>query len=255
MIRRISRIAYSLTTTTLLLLAACADDPASRPPPVEEPPPEGARFAGASLEQKQRALAAAAGADAAMGMLVAGFLELTPPESTCPLVIRAGDTLTATTDCTDDSGNQLSGRIIAKNLPSLVDGASDPTLPIELTFEAYRLETASAEEGIALNGTLIFRPDGSQTSALTATLSGLEVATAATWRPGAGEQQTADASSTIELTGLGRARIEGSWSMDAPSGALALRGADVLEADFDLAANGCVPLTVDGKAAGELCDQ
>lgn len=240
---RFSRIACSLATATLLPLAACGDDPAS----------DRARFADASLEQKARALGAAGGTDAAMAMLVAGFLDFIPPESTCPRVTRSGDTLTATTGCTDADGNRLSGRIIATNLPSLLGGGNDPTRPIEVMFEGYRVEGAG--EDLALDGTVIFRPDGSQAASMRLTLAGIEVATEATWRPAAGEQQAADAGSTIEVTGLGLAEIEGRWSMsgNAPSGALALHGADVLEANFDLAAGGCVPLTVDGEAAGQLC--
>lgn len=241
-----SRIAYSLATITLLQLAACSDEPMA-----DDPTAGQARFASASLAQKQRALTAAAGGDAAMGMLIAGFLEFVPPGSTCPRVTRTGDTLTATTGCTDDEGNQLAGRIIARNLGE----ESDPTRPLEVSFEGYRVQGATALADLALDGTLIVRPDGSQTASLTASLLGLEVSTEATWRPAGDVQQTADAGSTIEITGLGLAEIAGRWSMDAdaPSGALALHGADVLQADFDLAAGGCVPLTVDGKPAGKLC--
>lgn len=241
-----SRIAYSLLSTAALLpLAACGDDPAS----------DGAHFAEASLAQKQRALSAAAGVDAASGMLVAFFLEAVPPESECPRVTRSGGTVTATTDCTDDEGHKLSGRIIAKNLPSLLGGGNDPTKPIEVTFEGYRSDAGSAAESLAFDGKLILHPDGSQIAQLTATMNGLEAVTDATWRPSAGERFTAVAGSTIEVTGLGVAEIEGSWSMseEAPSGRLALRGADVLEADFGRMANGCVPLTIDGAAAGQLC--
>lgn len=241
-----SRLASLFATATLFQLAACGDDPGAT---------DGARFAGASLAQKERAVAAAAGLDAAIGILAASTLELTPNGSTCPRITRAGDTLTANTGCTDEDGNKLSGRVVAKNLPSFFGGGHDPSRPTEVTFEGYRID--GPDQDLALDGKLIIRPDGSQTAALTATLSGIEVATDATWRPAAGELFTADAGSTIEITGLGLAEIEGQWSMDedAPSGVLSLHGADVLEADFSRAVSGCVPLTIDGQAAGQLCDK
>jgi hypothetical protein len=71
-------------------------------------------------------------------------------------------------------------------------------------------------------------------------------------------QLSAVAGSEVRVAGLGVAEIEGRWSFgfdDTPSGRISLHGADVLEADFDRMANGCVPLTVDGKAAGQNREQ
>lgn len=243
---RISFLAYSFATLSLLSVAACDGDSS-----------ESAQFSESTMEEKQRALSAAIGADASMGMLLATFLEATPPGAGCPRVTRSGDTLTASTDCTDEDGNRHAGRIIAKNLPSLFgEGTYDPSRPTDLSFEAYSVEGGNPSQVVALDGSVIFRPDGSQTTDLTSNLGGILVTIDATLRTLPNGNITADAGSSIEVDGLGRAEIAGSWNADEeePAGAIELRGADTLSANFAAMSNGCVPLTINGAAAGQICD-
>ena len=117
-------------------------------------------------------------------------------------------------------------------------------------------DSSDDNEDMTFDGTITLAPDASMTADLHATMAGVEVWSDATWRRSAAERSTADAGSAIEIAGLGRATIQGSWNMDsdAPAGALELHGADVLRADFAAIANDCVPLTIDGAPAGQLCN-
>lgn len=141
-----------------------------------------------------------------------------PEQSTCPRITRSGDKLTATGGCTDDNGDTIAGRIVVKNVPGFLGGGNDPTN-------------------------------------LHVSMGGVEVWSDATWRRSAADRSSADAGSAIEITNVGRAEIRGSWNMDSenPAGALELHGADVLRANFDAVVNDCVPLTIDGAPAAQLC--
>lgn len=251
MSRRLSRLFYSLLTASLLNAAACTDDDG----PAAD---DGARFADASQAQRERALTAALGMDAGMAYFMASFMQSVPPGVACPSVTRSGSTLTVTTDCTDDGGTRLSGRIVGTNVPDLEGGNFDPARPIELRFEGYRLDDTSADnEDFAFDGTVTMSPDGAFAARLTSEVGGMAATIDATWRATTNGRQAAAAGSTVTLPGLGQAEIQGTWLLEdpAPVGAIELHGADVLRADFDRASNDCVPITIDGAAAGELCDR
>jgi hypothetical protein len=243
---RITRLSYSFLTASLLHLAACGDDP------------EPASFSSATELQKQRAVTAATATDAAIAMFFGSALVGLPDDSTCPPVERSGDTTTITGNCTTDSGDKFLGSITTKNVPGLFGGPEhDPSRPSLLTFDGFGIDdTSDEDEDIAMDGTLTVNTDGSATADLSLTIADLTAHSHATWRQ-AGELVTADAGGTIDLAGLGSAEIKGSWSTDSdsPAGAVELHGSDVLKADFGATtAEGCVPLTVDGRAAGQLCD-
>ena len=243
--RRTTCLAYSLLTATTLQLAACGSDAG----PTEEP----ASFGSASQLQRERMIIAGAGMDPALAMILASSYA-SAEGAACPAVTRSGDTTTITGGCTLSSGDTLEGKVIATNLPSLLGGGFDPSKSIELTFEDLRFDGTSDEEDLAIDGTVSIAPSGAMTAALSLTISGFEVYSDASWRQD-GELTTAEAGSTVTLAGFGAAEIQGRWSMDsdAPAGALELHGTDVLKADFAATVDGCAPLTVDGKAAGQLC--
>lgn len=247
--RRLPRLLYSLATATTIQLAACGGD---------AEPAEPARFAEATELERMRAITAAAGVDAAIGLFMTSVLTSIPPEeSSCPRITRSGDTTTATGGCPDDNGDMIRGRIVARNVPGFLGGDHDPSRPSEITFEDFRMDdTSDEDEDLAFDGSLTLSPGGAMTADLRVTMAGVEVASDATWRSAAAGRTSADAGSTIELTGVGRAEIRGSWNMssDAPAGALELHGADLLRANFDAISNDCVPLTIDGAPAGELCN-
>jgi hypothetical protein len=61
--------------------------------------------------------------------------------------------------------------------------------------------------------------------------------------------------SWVALGELGDAAIAGAWRIDPAGGYLTLLGAEALTFDFNAqVTTGCVPYTVDGEPAGELCD-
>lgn len=245
--RRTSLLSHSLPATLLLAIAACGDSSGGDP----------ATFSSATDLQRQRAIIAASSADAMMGYLIGSFAGAVPPESQCPKVAVAGDTITATFDCTDDDGQRIDGKVTATNVPPIFGESSsyDPTRDAVITFAGYRQRAATPAEEMAFDGTIRLRPDRSIVAELDAQLYGIAVTTDATFRS-AGELVSAAEGSSIDVDGLGRATIHGAWSLDdeAPAGLMALQGAERLEADFAHAVDGCVPLTIDGHAVGALCD-
>lgn len=246
--KRITRLTYSFFTAALLNLAACGGD-GSDP----------AEFSSATDLQKKRAISAGSAMDAAFGFLYGSILSGVGPESQCPRVTQSGDTYTAVGNCTTENGDVLSGTIVAKNVPGFFGGPeNDPSRPAVVTFEGFRVDDTSDEnEDVAFEGTVTLNPDNSFVADLTATLEGVTIHSTATWRGGGeGQLATADEGSSIDVDGLGSAEIKGSWSVDSetPAGTLELHGSDVLAADFGRQVDGCVPLRIDGQAAGQLCD-
>jgi hypothetical protein len=245
--RRLARFFYSLLTAATFQLTACGGD---------EPPADPIHFSQTTELQRQRAVIAGAGGDAAMGFLIGSIMTSVPPEqSTCPKITRSGDTLTATGGCADDNGDRIEGRVVAKNVPGFVAGSYDPSKPSVVTFEDFHMDDSSDDnEDFIFDGTATLHPDASMTADLHVTMMGIEVWSDATWNRTV-NRSTARDGSAIELEGLGRATIEGSWNMDsdAPAGALELHGADVLRANFDAVVNDCVPFTIDAAPAGQFC--
>jgi hypothetical protein len=245
--RRLSRLFYSLLTAATFQLTACGGD---------AEPADPIHFAQSTDVQRQRAVVAGVGGDAAMGFIMASIMTSVPPEqSACPAITRSGDTVTATGGCAQPDGDRVEGRVVAKNLPGFLGGGNDPSKPAVVTFEDFHLDDSSDDnEDWIFDGTLTLNPDASMTADLHTTMLGIEAWCDATWNRTA-DRSTARAGSAIELEGLGRATIEGSWNMDsdAPAGTLELHGADVLRANFGATANDCVPLTIDGAPAGQFC--
>ena len=230
----------------LLSLAACGDS-------TSDP----AKFASATDLQRQRAVVAGSGTEAAFAFLVGSFATSPDEGSSCPTLSTSGATTTATFNCTDDEGNRIDGRIVATNVGSILGGglAPDPTRDAVLTFDGFHQHGATAEQALIFDGTITMRPDQKLVISMASTLGGLEAVTDATFLSSDG-LTTASAGSSVEVEGLGSATISGTWfNGEEPAGTLVLEGADVLRAAYGDKVDGCVPLTVDGQAAGELCDQ
>ncbi len=244
---RITRLSYSFLTAALLNLAACGGDA------------EPAKFSTATDLQKQRAVTAGSATDAGLGLLLGMAFTGAPEDSVCPTISRSGSITTIRGGCATESGDRFEGTITTDNVPGLFGGPeNDPSKPASVAFDGFKIDDQSDDnEDLAVEGKVTLNTDGSVTADLSMTLAEILVHSNATWRQ---NQQTgmvsADEGASIEIDGLGAADIKGSWdqSADAPAGALELHGADVLKADFGAMANGCVPLTVDGAAAGQLCD-
>ncbi len=244
--RRASIRSYSTIPALLVSIAACGDgasDPAS--------------FASASDLQRQRAVMAGSGAEAVFAFLVGGFAVSPDQDGACPTLSIRGATTTATFDCTDDDGDRVDGRVVATNIGPLVGGQPvvDPSRDGVLEFDGFHQHGATPEQELSFDGTITLRPDQRMILALEASLGGVTVVTDATFLARDGLTIAAEGSS-IDVEGLGRATIGGAWfNGEQPAGTLVLEGTDVLRAAYGDKADGCVPLTVDGQAAGELCEQ
>jgi hypothetical protein len=245
--RRTSSFVHSIPATLLLAIAACGGDDGGTEP---------ATFLTSTEAQRVRALSAASGGDAGLAYFMGMFAVSAPPESQCPRIERAGDTVTATFDCADGDGQRVDGRIVATNVASIFDEnpTTDPTRDAVVRFEGFHQHAPVAAESVMLDGTVILKPDGALAVELDATLAGIAVLTDAVLVAD-GEMASVREGGAIEVDGLGRATIHGRWSMDseAPAGALELHGTDVLRADFSQAFGGCVPISIDGQDAGQLC--
>jgi len=138
---------------------------------------------------------------------------------------------------------------------SLGEGEYDPTRATVITFAGY-----SSEDGDGVwtfDGTLRREPGNRLDLELTA---GLDVGEAHSDLridcESAIMECTALDGSRIDVTGLGAAEVSGTWKLDQqdPRGSLILAGADVLELDFERATENCIPYSIDGEDAGEICD-
>lgn len=244
---RITRLSYSFLTAALLNLAACGGDA------------EPAKFSTATDLQKQRAVSAGSATDSGLGLIIGMAFTGLPDDSVCPKISRSGSTATITGGCTTESGDKFEGSMTTENVPGLFGGPeNDPSKPSVVTYDGFKIDDTSDENDDAeINGKVTLNTDGSLSSDLSLMMGGVMVHTSATFRHNETTGMiTADEGAAIEIDGLGAADIKGSWKhdSDAPAGALELHGADVLKADFGATANGCVPLTVDGQAAGQMCE-
>jgi hypothetical protein len=234
------------------LLAACGDDP---PNP---PNGSGARFADATEEQLGRAFMAGTGADATIAELIAGGYAAFPIDGSvsCPTITRDGDQTTVTGGCDLDDGGRIEGTVVFSNVrPLFGEGEYDPELPTVITFTDYSSEDA---DGVWTFDGTVRREPGNQLSV--DLRAGLDVGDAHSDLEldceSAVMECTALDGSRIEITGLGAADVSGTWKLDQqdPRGSLILTGADVLELDFERATETCIPYSIDGEDAGELCD-
>lgn len=243
-------LASSLLLPTTLL-AACGDDGGAEPA-------YDARFASADEATRARAIGAAGGFDYAIAYLVgSSFAGAAAPEA-CPGVEVSGDTTTVTGGCTNDDGTRYEGRIVLENVAGFFsDGTDiDPTRSQLLDFEGFSIVDADGEW--ELDGSIELRPAAEQRviTDLYLAFDGEGVHSHLELAFEESGMSTLAAGSWIEVDGLGGARASGTFNMseDAPEGALTLAGADTLVADFGAASNSCVPLTIDGAPAGQLCD-
>ncbi len=240
-------LASSLLLSTSFLAGCGADDPAD--------PELDAVFSSADQLHRERAIGAALGFDFGMAYFIGGAYAGQDVPDGCPVVVTDGDRTTVTGGCDSDSG-RVDGRIVLDNVPALfTDDEPDPSRPQLLTFDAY---VADDDDGRwAIDGTIRFDPAaGTLATDLGVELDGPAATTSLRMTGEDGEPWTAGDGSWIDVDGIGAAAVSGTWSLDsdAPSGRMTLTGAEVLVLDLEAAVDGCIPYTIDGAAAGELCD-
>ena len=235
------------------LLAACGDDGSDPGEPANT-----ARFADATAEQLGRAMAAAVGGDAMIAQFIAGGYAAFPIDGSgpsCPSIARDGATTIVTGGCDLDDGGRVEGVLRFENVPPIFgEGEYDPLAVTRIVFEDYRAIEADGSEWY-FDGEILDAPSGRLSIDLTADIgtgrAHLDLELYCDDEPSC----AAIEDSRIEVDGLGSASVGGTWSLaEPPSGQVMLIGADELILDFDAATAECVPYTIDGEDAGELCD-
>lgn len=238
-----------LATSSLLTLVGCPD---STPPA-----PITGQFGAADEVHLVRALMSASGTDAMIPWFIASGYASGEGLPSCPAIVRDGATITVTGGCDTDDG-RVEGRLVMQNVPGLLGGGTDhdPDAPQVLTFEDFSV--VDADGPLFLDGTTRTDPaTRTTTSDLTIDVGGIWSRSKLTLTTGTDGRTTAAAGSLIDVEGLGEASVSGTWSLakSAPSGQLTLTGEQVLVFEIADAATDtdCIPYTIEGGDAGELC--
>jgi hypothetical protein len=250
-------------TTTLLtttVLGACgSDDEGGRGGPHLDPGGT-ATFASATEAQRTQAVEAANLSDFVLMEVVALDHILVPDldPGACPRVEIVGTVTTVTGGCTAiDADLGTETRIEGA---FTVDDPGDYSRPLILTFSGF---SSSGPDGqISIDGSGSYQEDGALTiESLDATVDrgAGKVHTKIVLTCDGDRLCTPDNRATIDIEGLGTASVEGAWAVSISerdrSGEMLIQGVDRLELDFDgtTDSDGCVPMTVDGAAAGSAC--
>jgi hypothetical protein len=249
----------SAFTLSLGALAACGDDPADGP---DAPPAGTARFAEMTADEQHDSIEMALGGAAAMPVFAVFGASIDSADAAgCPALTEDG--LTSTFEgggCTTSNGNTYDGRLVAHNVPGFSGENADPTQPMRIELDAWDA-SGLIYDGLLEQSTPQPASGEVYTTSLDYTLSAgafgarFQLDTECTQRDGdAGNPCTL--AGTFEVDGLGSFAIVGEVALGAAtaSGWLELRGADTLRVDLDAMEDGCAPYTIDGVAAGEICD-
>jgi len=213
--------------------------------------PRDPRFADASLAQLERTFEAASGVELGATLLMGISVSGQDSPDSCPKIVTTGPDTTATGGCTIEDGVRMEGSIRVHNLPGVAGPAYDPSQPgsveIDVRFthpqgEDVVLDGRVELDGARISGDLTVDAEGiTSTSRLALTCKDQSPCTPA-------------ADSEIEISGLGRAGVEGMWRLGPPSGRVTARGTDVIVFDIDgRDGEGCVPYTINGVPRGPVC--
>ncbi len=211
-----------------------------------------ARFADATPTQVARGYTASSGADLISVSFIGTTFSGQNAPTSCPTVMTAGQDTTVSGGCTTEDGARLDGSIVLHNVPGVEDNpAYNPSQPssIELDFQV----TTPGHEHIALEGRVEAGMSGISGD-LTIEAQGITTTSRLTLVCDVHGTCTASPDSEIEISGLGGAGVEGTWSLaDQPSGRITVRGADVLVFDLsDPDESSCTPYVL-GEQTGNLC--
>jgi len=174
----------------------------------------------------------------------------------CPTVATDGQDTTATGGCTTEDGDRWEGTIEIHNLPGFFEEnpAYDESQPSKITFDVE--VTAPDGEVTRLDGTVETTVGAAPGVSSDFTVDNAGIVTTSRLDLACTEDGpcTASADSEIDVSDLGGAAVEGTWTLGDPAtGSVTLRGADVLV--FDIASrddNGCVAYSI-GSESGTVC--
>lgn len=219
----------------LPLAAACGDN--------VYPPTGAAALRDADPAVLSRAVAGASGADAREALALArSYLEGNQLRTaTCPAV-DAGDAVTTISfDCADGT---LAGTILVEHaLPHA------PAPRTRVTFLGYRDADRGLDGFVEETGAA-----GSLAADLDVTIDDVAIRSILALACDAQGVCAAAPDAMVDIDGLGAATVAGAWRQAPLGGSLTLIGLETMTFDLNAAAQGCVPYTIDGAAAGELCD-
>jgi hypothetical protein len=215
----------------LLAMVACGDNKRSSG--------ASADLASADDELLARAVAAASGTDALHAWELAQ--ELAGGDATsCPRVEQQGDTTIVTGGCETAAG-PIGGRVVLES-----DAAR--AAMTRISFEEFSDATR------AIDGTIERAPDGSTLAAdLSIVATGVLTTTSLALSCDDRDLCAVGDEAWVDVDGLGTADVLGAWRNTPAGGWLTLVGAQTLTLDLNSIVGSCIPYTVDGDAAGQLC--
>lgn len=240
-----TRLLTFLAATSFTTLVACGSSPERGD----------TKFADLSAEQRAQAIQAAVGGAAVMPYFVVFVADIDSQDaSACPAREEDGDRIEYTGGCAATDGTEYSGRMVTRNVPTFA-AEGDPDKAMSIEMDEFGVDD------VIYDGTL------HQSTPLPANGERYTMDLHYTIDAASGAldlEQNADCvmhedGARCEMGGFmslpdGSFAIDGDMSLgDDPSGWLELRGVDTLRIDFDAAANGCAPVTIDGEPAGEYC--
>lgn len=212
-------------TLLAVLLVACSDD--SR---------EKASFAALSASDREDMTAGSMGTFEASLVFA---ITLATPSTGCPSISIAGTTVTVNGGCTDEEGVAWKGKLVAA------------TNSAGLSIEADSFTLTQEDSVVSVDGKITSNASGIH-SDVVLSFPARELSIDASWSS-SGNSTRIDSDSSVELVGSGYADSSGQYDLDAPSGAIELKGEDTFRVDFATYANGCAAATLDGAAAGTVC--
>ncbi len=237
-----------LLAASLLALPACGADDAT----------DGtldATFSTADDQHRVRAIGSAVGMDYMISMFIASAYAGVDAPDGCPRSVVDGSVTTVTGGCDTDDG-RVEGTVVIDNVPTFFgEDTTDRTRPQTVEFDGY--VAGAPDDQWAIDGSIRVDVDRAISAQLTVGTQGLFSTTDLRMTCTDIGACTAGAGSWADVDGIGRFAISGTWNLDeeAPAGRVTLTGAEVLVLDLDANANGCIPFTIDGEPAGELCNE
>lgn len=206
-----------------------------------------AHFTDATPTQLERAYSASSGADLVQATFLAFFSS--GDNTSCPTVVTKDQDTTVSGGCTMGDGTRVDGSIAIHNLSGLI--GKNPAQPTSIRFDHYVM--SMEHKTSALDGSVEFDKSGISGD-LTIDAEGISSTSHLTLACDVDRACTASSGSEIEISDLGSAGVEGTWSLtDPPSGRVTVRGADVLTLDLTRSdEKGCVPYTIASKS-GTVC--
>lgn len=229
------------SASAALLLAACGESH------------DDARFSTADSAHLDRALDVIEAGDAGQLLLI-GVFTSGENRTGCPTITSAGPVTTITTDCVNDAGNLVRGRIVVTNMPSAIDEnpAYDPLKPSSV--EAFDLSVTEDDQVQRLDGkvTIGVRDAdyiGTLEARVDATVDGLTAHTDVTYGCDETDLCTFGDDSWFDVDGIGAATLSGTFRFDDPRyGSIVATGIETLVLDVAASGDGCRAVTIDGQS-------